>query len=106
MNKLKEIIIKIIMPVMSKLTPTCEMITQKISESMDHKISFIDRIKIRIHLLGCKFCQRFEKQLLTMRKIIENQANNLDELSTGPKLSDEAKNKMKLKLQQDNNRNN
>ena len=106
MIKLPEIVIKILMPIMSKITPACEVISQKISESMDHKISLVDRLKIRIHLLGCKFCQRFEKQLITMQQMIENQANKLDELPDGPKLSEDAKLKMKQKMQQNNNKNN
>ena len=90
------------MPVMSKMTPACEVISQKISESMDHKISLIDRIKIRIHLLGCKFCQRYEKQLITMQKMMENRANEADESHDGPKLSSDAKQRMIQNIKQNN----
>ena len=90
------------MPVMSKMTPACEVISQKISESMDNKISLIDRIKIRFHLLGCKFCQRYEKQLIVIQKMIEKRTTEMNELPNGPKLSDELKQKLKLKIKENN----
>jgi hypothetical protein len=43
---------------------------------------------------------------MTMKKLIENQANELDELPDGPKLSEEAKLQMKQKMQQNKNLNN
>jgi hypothetical protein len=100
MFKLPNIIIKILMPLMSKMTPVCEVISQKISESMDHKISLFDRLKIRVHLLGCKFCQRFEKQLIIMKKMLEKRENELEEPPAGPKLSSDAKQRMKQKMKQ------
>jgi hypothetical protein len=90
------------MVLMSKMTPACEVISQNISKSMDNKISLIDRIGIRVHLLGCKFCRRFEKQLFIMQKMIQNQANGLNEIPDGPKLSDESRQKMKQKIIQNN----
>jgi predicted anti-sigma-YlaC factor YlaD len=102
MFKLPNIIIKLLMPFMSKMTPACEVISQKISESMDNKISPIDRIKIRIHLLGCKFCQRYEKQLIMMQKMIEKRTTEMDELPGGPKLSNELRQKLKLKIKESN----
>ena len=102
MLKLPNIIIKLLMPVMSKMTPACEVITQKISESMDHKISLSDRFRIRFHLLGCKFCQRYEKQLIIMQKMMENKSKEINELPNSPKLSSDAKQRMKQKIKQTN----
>jgi len=102
MLKLFNIIIKLLMPVMSRMTPACEIISQKISESMDHKISLSDRMRIRIHLLGCKLCRRYEKQLITMQKMMEKRANEINELPDGPKLSSDAKQRMKQNIKQKN----
>lgn len=34
----------------------------------DRVLSFPDRMALRLHLLLCKACPRFERQMLTMRK--------------------------------------
>ena len=44
------------------------------SESIDRKLPFHQRIGIRIHLLMCKFCLRYERQLKFLRKILRTQA--------------------------------
>lgn len=54
----------------SKTTPSCEVISKKISESMDHSLSFPERLQIRVHILGCKFCERYRNQLLSIRKML------------------------------------
>ena len=86
---------------MSKLTPTCEVVTKKISESMDHQISTRDRLRIRIHLLGCEFCARYEKQLVTIRQLIESNIDEMNETTAGPNLTPEAKLRIRKKIEQE-----
>lgn len=97
MVRLPKFLIKLMMPVMSRLTPTCEVVSQKVSESMDHPLALSDRIRIRLHLMGCELCARYEKQLLAMRRMLELHA---DEISASPdvKLSDDARRRMKQEL--------
>lgn len=87
-------IIKILMPVMSKLTPSCEVVTHKISESMDHKISYRERMQIKIHLMGCKFCERYRDQLLTIQRMLQN----LDQSHADEHLTKEARIKIKRSI--------
>ena len=98
---LKNKIFKMMMPVMSKMTPTCEVVTKKISESMDHQISTRDRLRIRIHLLGCEFCARYEKQLTTIRQMIESNIDEMNETAAGPNLTSEAKLRIRKKIEQE-----
>lgn len=56
---------------MAKLTPTCEVVTHKLSESMEHKLPLRERLQVGLHLMGCKFCTRYRDQLLAIRKILE-----------------------------------
>lgn len=100
MLKIPKFIIKILMPVMSKITPSCETVTQKISESMDHPISFGDRFRIRIHLMGCELCARYKKQLYTIRKMIKSHLAEINDSATVSKLSTQARQRMKQKIKE------
>jgi len=48
---------------------SCQDITRLVSESMDHTLPYHQRVKIRIHLIMCKYCARFEKQIKLMRVV-------------------------------------
>jgi len=48
---------------------SCKDVSQKFSESMDQKLPFHQRMFIRIHMLMCKYCSRFRRQLLLLREI-------------------------------------
>jgi len=53
---------------MSHLMFNCKEATRLVSESLDRKLPFHQRIGIRVHLFMCKFCSRYEKQLMFLRK--------------------------------------
>jgi hypothetical protein len=42
---------------------TCKEAAQLLSDSLDRKLPLSQRISLRIHLLMCKLCPRFQKQL-------------------------------------------
>ena len=48
----------------------CKDVTQLISESMDHSLPLGKRIGVRLHLLMCRFCTRYERQLLLIREAV------------------------------------
>ena len=45
------------------LNLTCKDTSPLISEMMDHRVSFIKRLKIRIHLALCGVCLYYKGQL-------------------------------------------
>ena len=49
---------------------SCKDVTRLISESMDHSLPFGKRVGVRLHLLICKFCARYERQLLLIRETV------------------------------------
>lgn len=49
---------------------SCKDVTQLISRSMDASLPIGERIGVRIHLLMCKFCSRYERQLLLIRETL------------------------------------
>ena len=62
----------LLMKLTNAVTPECRTIAETISRSMDEKISLRERLAIRIHNLGCILCDRYRKQLLMIRKMLEN----------------------------------
>ena len=56
---------------------SCKDVTQLLSEAMDRSLPLGKRIGVRLHLLICKFCVRYERQLLqireTVRRLVETE---------------------------------
>lgn len=49
----------------------CQKISRMVSDSMDRKLPLYQRLGIRMHLLMCKYCYRYRKQLFFLRKVIQ-----------------------------------
>ena len=49
---------------------SCKDVTRLISESMDHSLPLGKRIGVRVHLLICRFCERYKRQLLLIRETV------------------------------------
>ena len=47
---------------------SCKDVTKLVSESMDRSLPLGKRIGMRLHLLNCKFCAGYERQLLLIRE--------------------------------------
>ncbi|MEO8410367.1 MAG: zf-HC2 domain-containing protein [Propionivibrio sp.] len=46
---------------------TCKEITRLVSEGQDRQLGRAERLAIRIHMLMCRGCSRFEKQITFLR---------------------------------------
>ena len=91
------------MMIIARITPSCEVIGRKISESMDHQCSLRDRMIIKIHLFGCVLCERYRRQLLAIQGIFNRYAQ---EMEAGPgiagmSLGQEARERIGLALKGD-----
>jgi hypothetical protein len=49
---------------------SCKDVTKLLSESMDASLPIGKRIGVRLHLLICRFCARYERQLLLIRDTV------------------------------------
>ena len=45
------------------LNPTCREVHRLVSEGLDRKLSIIERLRMRLHLLVCGACTRFQDQM-------------------------------------------
>jgi hypothetical protein len=79
---------------------SCKDVTQLISESMDHSLPLGKRIGVRIHLLMCRFCARYEKQLLLIRDTVRHLVAGGDkpEYPSGETLSEETRARIRQSL--------
>ena len=72
---------------------SCKDVTQLISESMDTSLPIGKRIGVWLHLLMCKFCARYERQLLLIRETVRGLVGAEETAggTLGEPLSEEAK---------------
>ncbi|MCF7805347.1 MAG: zf-HC2 domain-containing protein [Candidatus Marinimicrobia bacterium] len=95
------IMMHVIKPVIDKLTPSCEIISQQISRSMDSPLSLKERMQVRVHLMACKLCTRYRNQLLAIRQKIRDQTeawdadSDISEFHLSPEKREQIKEKMR-----------
>ena len=63
------------MRLMLRVMPSCQDISQLISNGMDCHLPLRKRLSIRLHLSMCKFCRRYEKQLHLLRDSVGHYAD-------------------------------
>jgi len=57
---------------------TCKQASQLISQSLDHPLSWVQRLQLRLHLLICTPCTRFRQQLKLLRRALQNIRSNIE----------------------------
>lgn len=82
----------------------CQNATKLLSESLERPLPLSRRMGLKMHLLMCRFCARFEKQLLFMRLFIRRYEKQCleDDLPSidSPSLSPEARERIKKALRE------
>jgi hypothetical protein len=84
---------------LAKHTPRCREVVRLLSQSMEVKLPITTRAKLRFHYLICVSCQRYEKQLQTIRKIASSLPEHVDGLCLET-LSDSSKERLKQALRE------
>lgn len=80
---------------------SCRDVTKLLSESMDTSLPIGKRIGVRIHLLICEFCARYERQLLLIRDTVRRLGGSEERPveASGETLSEESKERIRNSLQ-------
>ena len=73
----------------------CKEVSEKVSISMDESLPVHHRIMLNIHLLMCKYCNRFRKQLLVMRNALRFEKITEDEPGQPGSLSEATRERLK-----------
>ena len=79
-----------------KWKTTCKEATELASRAMDERLSFGDRVAMRMHLAICKNCRRFTQQLQDMRRLFRTETTANDDV---PGLTPEARQRIANELQ-------
>lgn len=74
----------------------CKQIIELISQSMDSGLPRLAYLEMKIHLLMCKTCNRYSRQLSIMQKALSVIEGHL----LSQQLSEEAKQRISLQLKQ------
>ncbi|WP_298860612.1 zf-HC2 domain-containing protein [uncultured Gimesia sp.] len=75
---------------------TCKEVSKLISESLDRKLPLRQRIALKMHLVLCRFCRRFRKDLQYIRGHIRQQTDDVSIYEE--KLSDIARDRIQRLL--------
>jgi hypothetical protein len=67
-----------LMKLIAMSTPSCEVIGKKISESFERPLTLKERMEIKIHLLGYKFCMRYREQLIKLHQMGSKLADDFE----------------------------
>lgn len=82
------------------LSPTCQEASRLQSEAMDHELGGTIRLGLKIHLLICRICRRYGRQLRLLRETMRDSSGHL--LNTSPhQLSGQARERMKRSLRRE-----
>jgi len=79
--------------------PTCQQTVEKISQSMERKLTLRERIDLKLHLWICAWRQWYLEHLQIIREAARAKgAESHDLESMSPSLSSEARGRIKRKL--------
>ena len=82
---------------LADLSPSCKAATRLQSEGLDRKLLFRQRFGLRFHLLLCKWCRRYGKQVTFLRNAAHEHPDEIAE-PIPQRLSDGARERIKQKL--------
>lgn len=80
------------------LMPTCRQATRLQSDALDRPLSLPKRIGLAVHLLLCRWCRRYGRQIRFLRESAHEHHEEVTEASPR-QLSPEARERLKRALQ-------
>ncbi len=82
--------------ILRALSPNCKGAVRLQSEALDHPLTCLQRIGLRVHLVLCIWCARYGKQIKFLRTAAQKCEQDY---APNPSLSDEARARIKRTLQ-------
>lgn len=65
---------------------TCREVTERSNQYIDGELDFWPAMEVRMHLLACRYCRRFMKQMRAVADLIHKTGYTLPEDKVEPKL--------------------
>jgi hypothetical protein len=82
---------------LAELSPSCKTAARLQSEALDHKLTFRQQLGLRIHLVLCKWCSRYGRQIAFVHNAVHSHPD-LVTTAVSKKLSDKAREQIKKRL--------
>lgn len=90
-------LLKRVVTVLRTLSPNCREAGRLQSEALDHSLSRGQRLGLRLHLLLCKWCRRYGKQIRFLRQAVHERPEKVND-AVPQKLSAETRERLKQSL--------
>jgi hypothetical protein len=88
------------MKLFETLLPNCRQVSRLQSDLLDRPLSLPQRFGLRLHLLICKWCRRYGKQIRFLHQAVHEHPDELSQASPRT-LSPEARKRLKQRLGQE-----
>jgi len=82
--------------------PTCQQTVETISQSMERSLTLEERIKLKLHLWICAWCQWYMEHLQIIRETARAKADEPPDYVSGAGLSNEARERIRRRLTNNN----
>lgn len=76
---------------------TCKQASKLVSQSLDRRLTWVEVLQLKLHLLICRACQQFNRQLHLLRLAFSHKVKHIEDDHT-IHLPLEAKARIKLEL--------
>lgn len=79
---------------------SCKEVTELISQSQDRQLPWYQRLRVRLHVLMCRACGRFRRQMLFLREALRHWRGAVEneDAASEPVLSEEARERIRNAL--------
>jgi len=92
------------MAVMSRMMLSCESAGILICKGQQEKLVFRERISLKMHMMNCKLCRRFEEDIDVVHEGIDKYSKASPDTFVHAQLDDEQKNKIAQELNKQANK--
>ena len=97
---------KLLHSLMSRLMISCEKAAFFISKSQDERLTCKEKTDMHLHLMGCKFCRRYKKDIDLLSEYLKKYRRESEKEVPIVSLSDAQKQRILNKISNNNDDNN
>src|ERR1700678_3455128 len=92
-------VLKILVRKMGKVSPDCKEAVRLQSVALDRTLGPVERLGLRLHLLLCKWCRAYGRQIRCLHEAPKKRVSDHDLCFSHRALSSEARERIKRNLQ-------
>jgi hypothetical protein len=74
---------------------SCREVSRLVSEGLEHNLSWRRRLSIHLHLMMCRGCSRFRRQIEGLDRLVRRRSSVSDAIEQAATLSPEAREQIK-----------